>query len=454
MASGEAVFNVSVFFVVLRETLEAVIVVSVLLSFVKQAIGDGDRALYRKLLFQIWLGVIAGLIICLAIGGGFIGAYYRYQNDIFGNSEDLWEGIFCMIATVMISFMGIAMLRINKMQAKWRLKIARSLLATPKRKRDRFKLGYLTKKYAMFLLPFITVLREGLEAVVFVAGAGITTKGSSARAYPLPVFIGLLCGLLAGFLLYYGVSYASMQIFLVISTCILYLIAAGLFSRGVWFFETNTFNKKTGGDASESGDGNGSYDITKSVYHVNCCNPELDNGWDVFNALLGWQNTGYIGSVLAYNLYWLCLIIVVLLMLFEERTGHLPFFKNLKLRQLNPMYWIKGKYKKELTEEQKRELFKQVKEEVKFNNDGGIEEIDNSLSDDIAGTSKETYELKQTTTSKSERYIDTHSITAGAEQRAATAALFGATDEEAVPKRLVSASATQRAETSELLNGH
>ena len=169
------------------------------------------------------------------------------------------------------------------------------------------------------------------------------------------------------------------------------MIAAGLFSRGVWYFETNTFNKKTGGDASESGDGNGSYDITKAVYHVNCCNPELDNGWDVFNALLGWQNTGYIGSVLAYNLYWLCLIIVVLLMLFEEKTGHLPFCKSLKLRQLNPMYWIKGKNKKELTEEEKRELFKQVKEEVRFGQDGGIEEVESSDDAQAHGAS---YELK------------------------------------------------------------
>jgi high-affinity iron transporter len=387
---SSTVFNVSVFFVVLRESLEAVIVISVLLSFLKQAIGDQDKALHRKLVIQVWVGALVGLIICLAIGGGFIAAYYRYQNDIFGNSEEIWEGVFCMIATVMISFMGIAMLRINKMQAKWRVKIAKSLLAVPKRKRDRYKIGYLTKKYAMFLLPFITVLREGLECVVFVAGAGITTKGANARSYPLPVVIGLVCGLLAGMLLYYGVSFTSMQIFLVISTCILYLIAAGLFSRGVWFFETNTFNKATGGDASESGSGNGSYDITKTVYHVNCCNPELDNGWDVFNALLGWQNTGYLGSVLAYNLYWLALMIVIFLMLFEERNGHLPFCKSLKLRQLNPMYWIKGKYKKELTEEQQQDLFRQVKQDVKFNNDGGVEEISETIETSVALDTKQT----------------------------------------------------------------
>ncbi|KAH3677276.1 hypothetical protein WICPIJ_008991 [Wickerhamomyces pijperi] len=387
MTSTSKVFNVAVFFVVLRECLEAVIIISVLLSFLKQAIGLKDedeetKNLYYKLRLQVWIGAFVGLFICVAIGAGFIGAYYSLQHDIFGNSEELWEGIFCMIATVMISFMGIAMLRINKMQSKWRVKIAKSLVETPKEYRNTkwyaryFRFGYishLSKKYAMFLLPMVTTLREGLEAVVFIAGAGVTTKDAKATSYPLPVVIGLIAGLSVGFLLYYSTSAASMQIFLVISTCILYLIAAGLFSRGVWYFETNTFNKATGGDASESGDGNGSYDITKTVYHVNCCNPEVDNGWDVFNALLGWQNTGYLGSMLAYNLYWLCLIVVVLLMLYEEKTGHLPGFKNLKLRQLNPMYHIKNKKKNELTQEEEDALFEQV-QKLKFNKDGALQE--------------------------------------------------------------------------------
>ena len=76
------VFNVAVFFVVFRECLEAVIVISVLLSFLKQAIGEHDRALYRKLRIQVWVGVLLGFIICLAIGAGFIGAYYSLQKDI------------------------------------------------------------------------------------------------------------------------------------------------------------------------------------------------------------------------------------------------------------------------------------------------------------------------------------------------------------------------------------
>jgi len=350
------VFNVQIFFIVFREALEAVVVISVLLAFVKQSIGSENKALAKKLKIQVWAGSIAGIILCLGIGGGFIGAYYTLGKDIWGGAEDLWEGIFCIIATVLISFLGIAMVRINKLQKKWRIKIARAIMTPPPKKSERFKIGYLLKKYSLFILPFITTLREGLEAVVFVGGVGISE--ASARAFPLPVVCGLIAGIAVGTFMYYGGSRVSLQIFLCISTAILYLIAAGLFSRGIWYLQANEFNKKTGGDASESGSGPGSYDITETVWHVNCCNPEIDNGWDIFNALLGWQNTGTYGSVISYNIYWLSLIVILGLMLYEERHDHLPFVK-FSFRHLNPFYYIKGK--KDLTEEEEELLFHQAK---------------------------------------------------------------------------------------------
>lgn len=361
------VFNVQIFFIVFREALEAVIVVSVLLAFVKQSLGE-NMDLARRLTIQIWVGSFCGVFICLAIGGAFIGAYYSLNKNIWGNSEDLWEGIFCIIATVLISAMGIAMVRINKLQRKWRIKIAKAILTPPAKKSERFKIGYLLKKYSMFILPFITTLREGLEAVVFVGGVGISE--ASAKAFPLPIICGIIAGIAVGMFLYYGGSAVSLQIFLCVSTAILYLIAAGLFSRGIWYLQSDRFNKKTGGDASESGSGPGSYDISESVWHVNCSNPEIDNGWDVFNALLGWQNSATYGSVISYNIYWLSLIVVLILMMYEEKHNHLPFV-SFSFRHLNPMYHLKRKSKNELSAEEEERLFAQAKmhmtQEVKNN---------------------------------------------------------------------------------------
>jgi high-affinity iron transporter len=49
------VFAVPVFFVVFRETLETVIIVSVLLAFLKQTLGspNGDSTVYKKLVRQV-----------------------------------------------------------------------------------------------------------------------------------------------------------------------------------------------------------------------------------------------------------------------------------------------------------------------------------------------------------------------------------------------------------------
>lgn len=119
-----------------------------------------------------------------------------------------------------------------------------------------------------------------------------------------------------------------MQIFLIISTCFLYLIAAGLFSKAVWYFENYEWNLVIGGDASETGSGAGSYDITKSVWHVNCCNPELDGGggWGIFNAILGWQNSATYGTVISYNVYWILMIGYFIGMRYHERHGNLGVF--------------------------------------------------------------------------------------------------------------------------------
>jgi len=263
-----------------------------------------------------------------------IGAFYGLGKDVFSKTEDLWEGIFAVLASVIITLMGAALLRVSKLQEKWRVKIARALELKDRKRGATFgkRFKAWAERYAMFVLPFITVLREGLEAVVFIGGVGI---GQPANAFPLPVFTGLLAGVAIGFLIYRGANQASLQIFLIVSTCFLYLVAAGLFSRGVWSFQTHEWNTITGGDASEVGSGPGSYNIRESVWHVNCCNPELKGGggWGIFNALFGWTNSATYGSVISYNMYWVAVIITFLLMLYTEKTGHFPFMKPKKTAQ-------------------------------------------------------------------------------------------------------------------------
>lgn len=92
--------------------------------------------------------------------------------------------------------MGLTMLRIDRSKLKWKLKLQGAF-----DKKEHAELDEKDKqegkgsKWTLFLLPFITVLREGLEAVVFIGGVSL---GQSAKSIPLAAIVGLICGLIVG----------------------------------------------------------------------------------------------------------------------------------------------------------------------------------------------------------------------------------------------------------------
>lgn len=62
--------------------------------------------------------------------------------------------------------MGAALLRVSKLQDKWRVKISKVMEHKDAPLPVKGKLKMWSEKYAMFILPFITVLREGIEMVL------------------------------------------------------------------------------------------------------------------------------------------------------------------------------------------------------------------------------------------------------------------------------------------------
>ena len=374
-------FSVQVFLIVLRETLELAIIISVLLAFIKQSfnsnnllnsnhntlnknhIVDGDEtsevlhetghseisddqhtsvavdnsSIYNYLRLQIWIGGLLGVTCCLIIGSIILAIFYIIGKDFWSVTEHYWEGTFSILASIIISVMGIKILRVSKMQDKWKNKLSTlinqsnyigNIMRQPSDNSELSgKVSNFSEKYAMFILPFVTTLREGMEAIVFIGGIGIN-ENTSIWAIFNSLVTALSLGLLIGGLLYRLGNTLSLQWFLIAFTGFLYLVAAGLFSKGVWNFELQRFIDLCDGfDVSETGHGPGSYDISKSIWHVNCCNGELqDDGplWMVLTAVSGWTNSATYGSVISYNAYWITVILVFASLLFEEKHGRLP----------------------------------------------------------------------------------------------------------------------------------
>ncbi|KAF8720420.1 Iron permease FTR1 family, partial [Rhizoctonia solani] len=393
-------FSVPIFFILLRESLEASIIVSVLLSLVEQIVvspdalhsestdglataaafpgrsdapsgsteGSGtatpdsqvkdvrnteepsnDNAsiaiqnttseneageirrseLLRRLRWQIVLGAGLGLLLALVIGAAFVAVWFIKVVDLFSAAEEIWEGVFSLIAysSILILVMGLAMLRMDRAKDKWRRKLSHAFAAKGQNPSDD-QSGRAGVRM-LFMLPFVTVLREGLEAVVFIGGVSL---GQPASSIPLAALAGLVIGLVVGYLIYASSSRARLSAFLITSTSLLLLIGAGLMSKAVGAFERHRFNVMVGGDVAEAGDGPGSFDVVGNIWHLDCCNPEnkLDaKGWAVFNAILGWSNNGSIGTVISYIAYWLIAILALVRMKHREgRTTIVNKFVN------------------------------------------------------------------------------------------------------------------------------
>jgi high-affinity iron transporter len=82
-------FDVPAYFILLRETLEVVVILAVLLGFIDKFVPD-DEALRKNLKKQIWIGTTAGLGVSLLIGAIFIGIFYTIGRNLWEVSEAAW----------------------------------------------------------------------------------------------------------------------------------------------------------------------------------------------------------------------------------------------------------------------------------------------------------------------------------------------------------------------------
>lgn len=73
--------------------------------------------------------------------------------------------------------MGLIMLRMDTSKARWKAKLEAAFAQKSARADAEGK----SVKWVLFTLPFITVMREGLEAVVFIGGVSVPFLPSAFR---------------------------------------------------------------------------------------------------------------------------------------------------------------------------------------------------------------------------------------------------------------------------------
>src|SRR3954452_3875080 len=194
----------------LREGLEMVLVVSILVAYL---VKTGRR---RQLL-PVWLGVVAAVVVSLGFGWLLT---YLSSTVLYGPQHELFDAITSVIAVALVTWMIF-----------WMRRTARKLSGELRGRLDgAIGLGLA----AVVGIAFLAVVREGLETTLlfFASAQGATT------AWPLVgLVVGLLTSVAIGVGLYAGAVRINLTKFFAVSGVLLIVVAAGIFKYAVHDFQ-------------------------------------------------------------------------------------------------------------------------------------------------------------------------------------------------------------------------
>ena len=278
-------FSIVSFLITLRETIEAALIVGILLVYV-------IKIEQKKLRKDIWIGTAVGILV--SIGAAFA---FHYLLGGFEEYEEIIEGFSMIFASILLSWMIVWMRRTGKnMQEELESKIEHSI-------RNQQRLGIMS-------LAFISVLREGIETVIFLAG--IQATGESPMAILWSGLFGIVVAIIIALLIFLSGKRINMKYFFNITSIVLLIFAAGMLAHGIhelqelgWFGSENHFFQKIVWDTS------------------GILNDKTSELGLFLRALFGYQDKPTWLELIVYISYYLILItILVIFNRFDKRKKH------------------------------------------------------------------------------------------------------------------------------------
>ncbi len=197
------------FVIALREGIEAALIVSIVLAYLKQ-LGASDRARL------VWWGTGVAVALSAAVGTGIFVAGAEFE----GAAEEVFEGLVTFAAVGVLTWMIFWMRRQgSRIRSELHEKVDTAIVS-----------GGL----ALAGLAFFAVLREGIETALFLFAAAKGTAVEGTAVAPATqvtgAVIGLALAVVLGVLLYRGGIRMNLRSFFRVTGLILIVVAAGLFA--------------------------------------------------------------------------------------------------------------------------------------------------------------------------------------------------------------------------------
>ena len=192
------------FLITFRETLEAALIVGIVLGYLIKI----KQTKYNNIVYI----AIGGAIIASMIGAlifNFIAGGFE------GRGAEIFEGIVVLIGAMLLTTMILWMLKQNKIEQNLKEHLNEEISQA--------------HKYGIFSVVFISVLREGIETVVFLEAASYVTSDNNI----VGALLGIIVAIILGYLLYVLSIKINVKKFLNISSFLLILFAAGMVAYGI-----------------------------------------------------------------------------------------------------------------------------------------------------------------------------------------------------------------------------
>ncbi|MBI2651414.1 FTR1 family protein [Candidatus Woesearchaeota archaeon] len=197
----------SSFLITSRETLEAALVVGIVLAYLIKT--NNER--YKK---TVYYGIVAGIVFSILAAVLFT----KLAGGFEGKAEEVFEGITMLFAAFLLTTMIFWMLKQRNIAGKIESKVA-----------DHIEKANINKRYAygLFILVAVAVLREGVETVIFLNALSFASGISFVGG-----LLGVVTAIFIGYLFFVSALKINLKKFFNISSIFLILIAAGLVAQG------------------------------------------------------------------------------------------------------------------------------------------------------------------------------------------------------------------------------
>ena len=193
--------------VVWRESLEAMLVIGILLAWIAR---QPDPVPLRR---GLWLGVLAGL--GLAVSLGF--ATFAAQSQLQGEALETFQVGMMLFAAALIVQMVIWMRRHGHL-------MKRHLEDRAARSSGAIGIGAVTA---------LAVAREGAETVMFLYSLGLETGGAALLGLAGAAAAGFALAAASGWVIARGARFLSYRVLFRVSEILLLLIAGSLLAAGI-----------------------------------------------------------------------------------------------------------------------------------------------------------------------------------------------------------------------------